>query len=312
MVADQLAADADVREQLQAVADLLAAAGDRRERPRRRRAGRRRPARSPRRSSRSSSASASSLGSSGAKAGSAGSEPSTVCIAPDDLAELAEARRAARSGSSRARRARAPSRRAPSRTKPCMTPSVASMQPPVVRRTSRRAAAMFSKPRSVRKRSISSSGLSPGLEPAEHLEHQRVVEDDRGVGLLGAHRAARRVRPGRAAGRPVERDVALALRRRASPQRSAGRRVAQRVVDVQPPASSITRLASRRRARDEQLVEVVRAGGEARLDEREHERRVVVAQRARVERRRAWRPRGPSTRTSAAPTMPVAERVARR
>ena len=43
----------------------------------------------------------------------------------------------------------------------------------------------------LRKRSISSSGLMPGLELAEHLQRDPVVEHDRGVRLLGAHQARR-------------------------------------------------------------------------------------------------------------------------
>ena len=56
-------------------------------------------------------------------------------------------------------------------------------------RTSRAAARCWRSPRPVRKRSISSSGLIARLELAEHLQHDLVVEHDRGVGLLDAHRA---------------------------------------------------------------------------------------------------------------------------
>ena len=42
-------------------------------------------------------------------------------------------------------------------------------------------------------------GVDPGLQPAKHLEHRLVAEHDRGVGLLDAHRAGRRIEVQRAA-----------------------------------------------------------------------------------------------------------------
>ena len=186
--ADHHARGAGVREQAQLLAHLLAAAGDRLEPLVVVRAGRGRRARSPRRPSPSAARAPRRLGVSGANAGSVESDASTVCISPvtspsrrsrsrnalGALADLVErelpavdARRARTAGGCRASRSSGP-------------PEYA-YQPP--------SGAMFAKPCSVRKRSISSSGLMPGLEPAERLEDQLVVEDDRRVRLLGPDRA---------------------------------------------------------------------------------------------------------------------------
>ena len=77
------------------------------------------------------------------------------------LAEPLQAREEARRAPTPARRARAPSRRRAPRTYSCRTPSVVSSgRPTYAYQPASRA--MFSKPRSVRKRSSSSSGLTPG------------------------------------------------------------------------------------------------------------------------------------------------------
>ena len=76
----------------------------------------------------------------------------------------------------------------PPATNRCRIPSVASIGPPEYAYQPA-SCAMFSKPRSVRNRSSSSSGLMPGLEPPEDLQDQLLVEDDRRVRLLGADRA---------------------------------------------------------------------------------------------------------------------------
>ena len=96
----------------------------------------------------------------GAKVGSLESEPSTACI--DPVTWPSRFRRVTnRSGALSARRARAPSRRARRARTPAARP--ASRRAAGRRtRTSRRAGAMFVNPCSVRKRSSSSSGLTPG------------------------------------------------------------------------------------------------------------------------------------------------------
>ena len=115
-----------------------------------------------------------------------------MCISPVDL------RRAARTGARNAvrvalqlRRAPAPSRRRPSGTNSCRTPSVASSAAAVVLVPAEQRRRRSRKPRSVRKRSSSSSGLSAGLEPAVDLQDQLLAEDDRAVRLLDADRRAR-------------------------------------------------------------------------------------------------------------------------
>ena len=159
MVADELAADDDVRHELQAVAHLLAAAGDRGER-----------LASSGRSRKTRSISSSIVGGQQARALLArvvGREvrvgdvrPEHRVHAPDDLAELAEVARARAPGRSRARRAPCPSRRGRRARAPGRRRASRRAARPRAR-TSRAGPATFSKPRLVRKRTISSSGLSP-------------------------------------------------------------------------------------------------------------------------------------------------------
>ena len=124
--------------------------------------------------------------SSGQNAGSSESEPSTACMRPvTSPSRCTLSRKLVRVVLHR-RRARAPSRPPPA-TNCCRIPSVASICRPAYAYQPA-SCAMFSNPCSVRKRSSSSSGLMPGLEPAEHLQDQLLVEDDRRVRLLGADR----------------------------------------------------------------------------------------------------------------------------
>ena len=132
------------------------------------------------------------------------------------------------------------------------------------------------------------------LEPAEHLEDQLVAEDDRGVGLLDADRphvdgaAEAGVRAA-----PRQRKCSVAVLARdllpsadAVPAASRLGRVGERVVDRpavdladHPLVPALVVGAQPER----QLVELVRAGLEARLDEREHQLRRLLAQRDGLE-----------------------------
>ena len=160
--------------------------------------------------------------------GRSASEPSTVCMRADDRAERRAGASTKRLGVvARARRAPAPSRRGAPATKLLHDAERRVHQLALVLRTSRRAAAMCAKPRSVRKRSISSSGLSPGLDAAEGLQHQRVVEDDRGVGLLDADRAHVGAGPRRLDARRASGTRRARARRATSRRRAAGRRAAR-------------------------------------------------------------------------------------
>ena len=132
--------------------------------------------------------SASTLGVSGANAGSFASDASTRVHLARHLAEppqpLEERVRRAR----RSRRARAPSRRSPPRTNSWRIPSVAPSGPPEY-------AYQPPSARDVREAVLGEEAqhlelrVDPRLEPAEDLEDQLVVEDDRRVRLLGADRA---------------------------------------------------------------------------------------------------------------------------
>ena len=173
------------------------------------------------------------LGASGQKLGSSGSEASTACIDADDLAEPADAAEEAVRAPRRARRARAPSRPARSGR----TPGGSRASPRAAARrtsTSRRAAAMFAKPCSVRKRSISSSGFSPGSSRRNTFRIERVVEDDRAVRLLGADRPR---------GRELRAQAGEAL-----DVVELDRRVARRPLRL-AGADQVHELAARRRAR---------------------------------------------------------------
>ena len=174
--------------------------------PRRPRAARGRPARSPRRPS-------PSAGRAPRRSASSGAERRVVRL-------RARARCASRPVTSPSRRSRAEERapaRSPSSSSASSQPSSAAahvLLQDAERRVDRAArvrvpaaerARCSRKPRSVRNRSISSSGLIPGLEPAEHLEDQLVVEDDRRVRLLGADRAAPSLHLAAEAGEALER-----------------------------------------------------------------------------------------------------------
>ena len=159
VVPDHAADRADVGQQAQPVAHLLAAAGDRRER-------------GPMSGSvvktcsissstdAESSASASALGSSGAKCGSLGSEPS-ACAAPRSPRRAGARAPAASRARTRACRAPAPSRRPAGGHEALQDRERRVHRPALVARPPS-SAAMCSKPRSVRKRSSSSSGFMPG------------------------------------------------------------------------------------------------------------------------------------------------------
>ena len=327
VVADQPAADADVREQRQAVAHLLAAAGDRRERRRCPPAGRGR---------------ARSICSSIVAVSSA---ERLVARAPRARRRGPRRRRRARCASGRSRRrARAAARRTPRGRVP--SSSSASSQPSRAvgdealhdaerrvhaarpsRRTSRRARRCSGSRGSARKRSISSSGLSPASSAAEDLQHERVVEARSSV-LDCSAPIARTSAPGR--GRlelvaPAELDASRARPRTVGALGAAGRRAAaaacgsaKRVVDrdaadVVDDASSV-QPSSAARMPSEQLVErrACRPGSAPRRAASASRGRPVV-ERDDVEHVDLRRRRAPSSRTSAAraATRPGAPRRAR-
>ena len=124
----------------------------------------------------------------------------------------------------------------------------------------------------------------PGSRRAEHLEHGLVAEHDRRVGLLDAHRAHRRVERQRAgqldaleaeACRPRPRACCSASIWRSSSRTELG------VGDGVDRGPVLGRADHRSRSLDlvggeegeRQLVELVAAGGKARLDEVEEQRR---------------------------------------
>ena len=240
-----------------ALADVLAASGDRLDRPASR-AARRTRARSARRPLAVSSDSDSVLGSSGANAGSTASEPSDRVQLAGDLAQRAHVLEQPVGIAWPARRARAPSRRGRRRGTPAG--SRASRRPAGPRsRTSRPAARCCGNPRADRKRSSSSSGFSPGstrrnafrissspntieeldcstptgrtstVPPSPDVRRRRPVEAERAVvdGHLGvrAHRgaAARARAPDRRARRRPSSPSAVRITRSSQPSAS-GRR----------------------------------------------------------------------------------------
>ena len=234
-----------------------------------------------------SSASVSSVGSSGAKAGSVRSEASTVCMRP--MTAPSSCRRPTKRSGSSPSSSSASSQ--PSRafgTKRCTTPKVASIrspsywyQPP--------SGATFSKPALAEEAQHLQLGVVAGLDAAEGLQHERVVEDHRGVRLLGAHAAhggagARRLD----VVEPVEGDLRVlvadlgALAQQAA-EHLAGLRVGEAVHDGRALQRADRVLAGDALAQAEQhLVDGVRAAGEARLDERGDQLRRAVVQRQEV------------------------------
>ena len=139
---------------------------------------------------------------------------------------------------------------------------------------------MLRKPCSLRKRSISSSGLIPGSSAAEDLEDQRFVEHDGAVRLLGgdeprgAELAAER---GEVLGRAELGHALRALQRDAGPHRAQDLARDPRV--LREPVELLALVA----ARDEELVDVVRARVEAHLDEGERQLRLGLPDRDGVE-----------------------------
>ena len=232
MRADQAPAGADVRERLQPLAHVLAAAGDRRQRAGRRGRGRR--------TSRSISSSIvavssdrfSALGSSGAKSGSPRSEPEHgVQLAGDARRGRA---RAARTPSRSSRHSSQPSR-APARYS-CSVPSVASISRPSYSYQPA-SGAMCANPRVGEEAQQLELGVDARLEPAEHLQDQALAEDDRRVGLLDADRphVDRAAEPGR------RRCSAQRKRSVPSPRATLGR--------AADAVQQLARRARRRRAR---------------------------------------------------------------
>ena len=133
-------------------------------------------------------------------------------------------------------------------------------------------------------------GVVAGLDASEGLEHELVVEDDRGVGLLGAHRAHVGAGPWRLdALEPVELDASVlavhlgALAQQAAEQ-LAGARVGERVVDGDA-ANVVDDGVLEAVATDaqQQLVDVVGAARVARLDQRRGQRGRAVVDRDDVE-----------------------------
>ena len=187
--------------------------------------------------------------------------------APRDLAEL----RGVLEEVLRRARARSPQPSRPSATNVCRTPSVADRRSPS-NAYQPASGAMFAKPCSVRKRSISSSGFSPGSRRRKTFSARASSSTIVELGLLGAHRPdRRRLGQRRRLARPGELHVPLGgvdrrPRHHQVRDHRGGRRVAERVV-----------LAARA---GDHLVEIVDAGVEARLDQRA---RQPVAQRDQVE-----------------------------
>jgi hypothetical protein len=133
----------------------------------------------------------------------------------------------------------------------------------------------------------------PRLDAAEGLEDQLLPEYHGRVGLLdpdGAHVDGAPEADGRGV-RPMELEHAvldgdLVLRAHAVQQLAPAGRVAERVVDrpaVDLEDHPLAPVLRRRPQAKGQLVHLVRAGLEARLDEREHEQRRLGAQRRRFE-----------------------------
>ncbi len=128
-------------------------------------------------------------------------------------------------------------------------------------------------------------GVDPRLELAEHLEHELIVDHQRGVRLLDSHRPHARVLAdrGHAVG-PVEAEPALSglelVAAIHSPhQLDQARRLGQCVVGGPVLGAGDGELGHRIPAsaqQERELVELVRAGGEARLHERQEQRRLVA------------------------------------
>ena len=294
MGADHPPAGADVREQLQS-ARARPGRGPRSARSPSSRAGRGTRARSARRSSAVSSDER--LRRSAPRARTPGRRrPSRARCAARRSPRRARATRSSSASGSVASSSSASSQpsRAPARNS-CRMPSVASIRRPS-NSYQPASGAMCGKPRADRKRSSSSSGLIARLDAAEHLQDQRLAEHDRRVGLLDADRAhvdaCRRAPARRRAQRKREHAVArpdLGVRAHPVQQLARRRGVGERVVDR--PAvgladhALVPALVDRPQA-ERHLVDLVRPGREARLDEREHEQRRLVAQRRRPRGRR--------------------------
>ena len=159
----------------------------------------------------------------------------------------------------RSRRARAPSRRSRRCTYCWRIPSVAPSGPPEYAYQPP-SGAMFAKPCSVRKRSISSSGLIPGSSRRNDLEDQLVVEHDRCVRLLGADRAHVEQLAAETGEALDRRGTRRCPRRLAASARSASRSRARARAAARRGRRSDLSVAHR----VEQLVDVVRAGVVAR------------------------------------------------
>ena len=222
----------------------------------------------------------------------------------------------------RARRARAPSRRGAPARNSCSdaerrVDQLALVLVPAGQRRDVREAARG------RKRSSSSSGLTPGSTRrnafSTSASSKTIDELDcsapigRTVGAVPRRLDARRASGTRRA-RARRRPSAPSRSRREQLARLAGRRARRR--RVQPSASAITRLGPAlvgRPQAERQLVELVRAGREARLDQRERParrlRRAASTTSSDVERAR---PRAPWSRTSAAADEPLARASPRR
>ena len=177
--------------------------------------------------------------------------------------------------------------RAPARNS-CRMPSVASIRRPS---TSYQPAsgAMFGKPLAERKRSSSSSGFTPGStrRNAFSISSSPNTIDELDCSTPDGAHVDRPAERGRRRLRPAEDELVLArlqLGVGAHPvqQLTAVRRVGERVVD--DPAVGLEDRALRpavvgRPEAEQQLVGLVRPGGEARLDEAQHEQRRLAAQR---------------------------------
>jgi hypothetical protein len=133
-------------------------------------------------------------------------------------------------------------------------------------------------------------GVVASLDAPEGLEHERVVVDDRGVRLLGADGANLRFGPRRLhVLTPVELDarmfaVDLGPLAQEAAEQVAGARVGERVVDGDAADLVDHRLVEAVCPHaQQQLVDVVRAAGIARLHQRRGQRRRAVVDRHHVE-----------------------------
>jgi hypothetical protein len=151
-------------------------------------------------------------------------------------------------------------------------------------------------------------GVDARLDAPERLQDQRLAEHDRRVRLLDADRAhldgaalARRRPPSgtRACRRPPARRRRAHQVQQLARVRGIGERVVVGVAAGLGDDAVAPALGGGPDA-DRHLVDLVRPLREARLDQRQHELRRVLAQRERLEDVEAARPRWPSSRTSAA------------